>query len=365
MKRTMTTKRAPAGALEPNAATVFPGGGEMAARCRDLDWGATPLGPVAGWSQSLRTTVGIVLGSRNPMFLWWGPELVQIYNDAYRPSFGASGRHPRALGMRGRECWTDIWDIIGPQIEGVMTRGESTWHEDALVPIDRNGRIEDVWWTYSYSPVYDDDGRIGGTLVVCLETTNRVLAARERERLLADTARAERRVARVLEQVSDEHLTMDAHFRILTLNDAAERALGVARETLVGRTHWEAFPASVGTAVEREYRRVMDERVEAHLTHHYVGEGYDRHLEIDAYPTDDGGVALFWRDISDRVWAAEAPRWSSRATGASRWSGAGSGTRRGSRTPRGRRRRCARRWPARRRVSSCGTRRPSGAPPAR
>src|SRR5215207_3341110 len=117
-------------------ATTFPGDSEMAERCRAFDWSTTPLGPVAGWSQSLRTTVGIVLTSRNPMFLWWGPELIQIYNDAYRPSFGRSGRHPQALGMRGRECWTDIWATIGPEIEQVMTTGQATWHENQLVPIE-------------------------------------------------------------------------------------------------------------------------------------------------------------------------------------------------------------------------------------
>ena len=298
-------------ARAPRAAgldTVFPGDGEMAQRCRAFDWSRTPLGPVEGWSQSLRTTAGIVIGSRNPMFLWWGPELIQIYNDAYRPSFGRSGRHPEALGMRGRDCWTDIWETIGPQIEQVMTTGEATWHEDQYIPIERNGALEDVWWTYSYSAVHDDDGAIAGTLVVCLETTQRVLSEMEREQLLADTARAERRAARVLEQISDEHLTMDADFRILTVNGAAERALGVSRDALIGRTHWEAFPASVGTPVEREYRRVVAERTESHITHHYVGEGYDRYLEIDAYPTDEGGIALFWRDVSERVRVLDALR---------------------------------------------------------
>jgi PAS domain S-box-containing protein len=287
---------------------LFAGPGEMRERCRAFGWAATPLGPPDAWSRSLRTAVGIVLGSRNPMFLWWGPELVQLYNDAYRPSLGQGGRHPRALGCRGREFWTDIWETIGPQIEQVMTTGEATWHEDQYLPIERNGRLEDVWWTYGYSPVHDDDGRIAGTLVVCQETTLRVMAERERERLLEDTRRAERRLVRVLDQVSDEHLTMDADFRILTVNRAAERNLGVARETLVGLTHWEAFPASVGSPLEGMYRRVMEERAEAHFTNHYVGEGYDRHLEIDAYPTDDGGIALFWRDVSERVRAERALR---------------------------------------------------------
>ena len=303
----LETPAGPAAGTDPPD-PLFAGPGEMRALCRELDWAATPLGAPAGWSRALRTAVGIVLGSRNPMFLFWGPELVQVYNDDYRPSLGQGGRHPAALGMRGREFWTEIWHAIGPQLDQVMTTGEATWHEDQYLPIERNGRLEDVWWTYSYSPVHDDDGSIGGTLVVCQETTGRVLAERERLRLLEDTRLAERRLAAVLDQVADEHLTMDADFRILTLNRAAERALGVPRETLVGLTHWEAFPASVGTPVEREYRRVMAERVEAHFTHHYVGDGYDRHLEINAYPTDDGGVALFWREISERVRAEQALR---------------------------------------------------------
>src|SRR5690349_10988788 len=106
--------RASARAREPARGTaedpLFAGPGEMRALCRAFDWGATALGPPDGWSRSLRTTAGIVLDCRNPMFLWWGPELVQLYNDAYRPSLGQGGRHPRALGSRGREFWTDIWE---------------------------------------------------------------------------------------------------------------------------------------------------------------------------------------------------------------------------------------------------------------
>ncbi|HEX4382929.1 MAG TPA: ATP-binding protein [Myxococcales bacterium] len=145
-------------------------GGIAGQTARDVDWAKTPLGPVSGWPRSLQTVVGTVLRSRHPMFLWWGPDLIQFYNDGYLPSFG-QGKHPKAMGQRGRECWPEIWHIIAPQIEAVMTRGISTWNEDQLVPIFRNGRIEDVYWTYGYSPVFDDNGRIGGTLVVCTETT--------------------------------------------------------------------------------------------------------------------------------------------------------------------------------------------------
>ena len=185
--------------------TVFSHDGEMGRLCREMDWSSTPLGPVEGWSYSLRATVHTVLHSRHPMFLFWGPELVQIYNDGYRPSLGAGGRHPRALGRRGDEFWTEIWDIIGPQIHQVMTTGEATWHENQMVAIERNGRMEEVYWTYSFSPVRDDDGSIGATLVVCQETTEAVLSERRRRTLTtlaavplhaaaAETAAAETRV---------------------------------------------------------------------------------------------------------------------------------------------------------------------------
>lgn len=144
---------------------------------RTFPWEKTPLGARQAWPSSLKTIVGVLLKSRHPMFLWWGEELIQIYNDAYVPSFGV-GKHPVAMGQRGRDCWREIWSIIGPQIEGVMRRGEPSWNVDHLVPIWRNGRIEEVYWTYGYSPVFIESGAVGGTLVVCTETTPRILAER-------------------------------------------------------------------------------------------------------------------------------------------------------------------------------------------
>ena len=191
------------------ASTLFVGTGEMAERCRAFDWASTPLGPVSSWSPSLRTTVGIVLECRNPMFLWWGPDLVQFYNDAYRPSLGLGDRDSRALGARGQQFWTDIWDIIGPQIEQVMTTGEATWHEDQYLPIERNGHLEDVWWTYSYSPVRDN-GAVAGVLVVCQETTSRVMMLAERERLLA-AERAAHAEADAANKAKSEFLAVMSH----------------------------------------------------------------------------------------------------------------------------------------------------------
>src|SRR6202051_153445 len=168
------------------SADFLAGGGEMGALTRAYDWSATPLGKPETWPQSLRTALRILLNTNHPMFIWWGPELIQFYNDAYRQTMGPE-RHPSALGQGGRECLAEIWDIIGPQIEQVMSGGGATWHENQLVPVTRHGRLEQVWWTYGYSPIDEDDG-VGGVLVVCRDVTKDYLAAnalREREAELA------------------------------------------------------------------------------------------------------------------------------------------------------------------------------------
>jgi len=152
------------------------GGGEMGELIRNYDWKNNILGSPQHWPQSLKTMVSTVLKSRFPMFIWWGRELIQFYNDAYRPSLGIEGKHPSALGARGADTWQEIWPVIYPLIENVMNGGESSWSEDQLIPIYRNGRLEDVYWTFSYSRIDDDEGNPGGVLVTCTETTSKVLA---------------------------------------------------------------------------------------------------------------------------------------------------------------------------------------------
>ncbi len=145
-------------------------GGEMGALTRGFDWSKTPLGPPETWPQSLRVTVRLVLTTRHPMFIWWGPELIQFYNDAYRETMGPE-RHPERLGTtRPRLLGRDMGHHR-PQIEYVMTGQGATWHEDQLVPVTRYGRREDVWWTYSFSPI-DLEGKVGGVLVVCRDVTS-------------------------------------------------------------------------------------------------------------------------------------------------------------------------------------------------
>lgn len=164
------------------------GGGEMGALMRQTDWGKTPVGPVETWPKSLQSTIRLMLDSKFGMFLWWGPELVQFYNDTYRDSFGTAGeKHPQALGQRGKECWGEIWDIIYPQIETVMTKGIATLKENHLVPIYRNGILEEVYWTYTYTPVHADSGKVGGVLVIETEVTKQVIGER-RSKLLRELA---------------------------------------------------------------------------------------------------------------------------------------------------------------------------------
>ncbi|UFH57001.1 PAS domain-containing protein [Spirosoma sp. KNUC1025] len=149
------------------------GGGEMGELTRTYDWAQTSLGPPSSWPQSLCTTLGIVLHSAFPMFLFWGNELTCFYNDAFRPSLGSAGKHP-ALGKTGKEVWPEIWDFIGPLIQQVMTTGEPVYFDDQLVPFYRNSRVEDIYWTFSYSPAYGDDGHINGVFVTCTETTEKI-----------------------------------------------------------------------------------------------------------------------------------------------------------------------------------------------
>ncbi|MGZ8317626.1 MAG: PAS domain-containing protein, partial [Telluria sp.] len=141
---------------------------------RKKDWAATALGPSDGWPPLLKSIVRVMLSSSHPMFLWWGPGLIQFYNDAYSRTMGPE-RHPGALGLGGRDCWEEIWPIIGPQIDFVMQGKGSTWHEDQLVPVTRHGKRADVWWTYGFSPVEDSEG-VQGVMVVCTDVTAQHIA---------------------------------------------------------------------------------------------------------------------------------------------------------------------------------------------
>jgi len=156
---------------------LMSGGGEMGELMRAHDWANTPFGPVSQWPQSLRTALRICLDSRFPILIWWGPELRLLYNDAYRPALGST-KHPQALGASGKEVWSEIWDTIGPMLEGVVRTGQATWESDQLLLFDRHGYLEESYWTYSYSAIRLSSGEIGGVFSAIHEVTDRVLSGR-------------------------------------------------------------------------------------------------------------------------------------------------------------------------------------------
>ncbi|MFL6694869.1 MAG: response regulator, partial [Ramlibacter sp.] len=169
---------------------------DMAAAISGFDWAATPLGPAEAWPQSLKSTVRLLLGSRYPGFLLWGEQLVAIYNDAYVDVLGP--RHPWALGRSFKETWGEIWDVVGPQFEAVMREGASTWADRVLLVMERKGYAEETYFTFSYSPCFDDAGDVGGVFCTCTEETGRVLGERRLQSLRALSAA-------VLESRNPEH----------------------------------------------------------------------------------------------------------------------------------------------------------------
>jgi PAS domain S-box-containing protein len=170
-----------------SAAAWLAGGGEMGERIRRLPWVSTPLGPTATWPQSLRSAVSILLPSKAQICLFWGPELIKLYNDAYIPVLGR--KHPAALGRPAREVWSEIWDVLGPLLAGVIRTGEAFRASDHPFYLDRRGFAEETYFDVSYDPVRDETGAVGGVFCIVSETTGRVLSQR-RLGTLRDLSRA-------------------------------------------------------------------------------------------------------------------------------------------------------------------------------
>ncbi|MGZ6020112.1 MAG: PAS domain-containing protein [Phenylobacterium sp.] len=198
---------------------------------REHDWSNSPLGHPSSWPQSLRSVVGLLLGSRFPMFVAWGQDLGFLYNDAYAEILGA--KHPRALGIRFFDIWSEIWDDISPLIAAAMA-GEATYRENLPLVMNRKGYDEQTWFTFSYSPVRDESGAVAGMFCAVKETTGQVLAERrlteerERQRLMLQQMPG---FAAVLS--GPEH-------RYEYVNDAYRKIAG--KRDFIGRTVREVFP---------------------------------------------------------------------------------------------------------------------------
>lgn len=197
------------GTLQQDAVHLFPGSGDMVTRMRAMDWSQTPLGAAEVWPLALRAALNICLTSRFPIVLFCGPDLRLLYNDAYGAILGPI-KDLTALGTPGREVWAEIWDIVGPMLDGVMHSGVATWSDDQMLPMQRDGHVEEAYFNWSYSPIYDESGTVVGIFCPVTETTRRILSER-RARVARDMAAAllgRNSTAEVCNQVT-ETLTAD------------------------------------------------------------------------------------------------------------------------------------------------------------
>ncbi|MEO8961771.1 MAG: PAS domain S-box protein [Ginsengibacter sp.] len=169
-------------------------GGEMGKLIRAADWEKTPLGNPESWPQSLRTMVSVMLNNPFGMYIAWGKEYTQIYNDGYRPILGAT-KHPQALGLSTRETFAEIWNIIESMFDGVMN-GVPVGFPDLMLPLNRNGFIENCYFDFAYSPIKNDDGEVGGVLVTVIETTSK-------KKALDDLKESEERLHRKKSELED------------------------------------------------------------------------------------------------------------------------------------------------------------------
>ncbi len=282
------------------AGRLFAGPGEMRALCRARDWADTPLGPVEGWPPGLRTAAGLVLAAPGAMVVLWGPELVQLYNDAYREVMDA--KHPAGLGQPTRACWPEVWDFNAPLYEGVTRRGESFTFTDQPLAVERHGRREEAFFTLTYSPVPDDDGAVGGVLVTVFETTAQVHARgvrdEERERLLRE-AEAARDAA---ERAAAAAAASEARYR--TLFDSIDEGFCVIEVIFdadgrpVDYRFDEANPAFVQqTGLADAVGRRMREMVPTHEEHWF--QVYGRVAETGEPVRFEAGAAALgrWYDV--------------------------------------------------------------------
>ena len=296
-------------ALLPKS-TPYPflkGGGEMGHLTRSFLWSQTPLGSPDGWPPCLRTTLSILLNAKFPMFLFWGPDLRCFYNDAYRPSLGNQGKHSQALGQPGHQAWPEIWATVKPWLDQVMAGGEAIWGEDQLIPIDRNGQLEDVYWTFSLSPIHDESDRVAGVLLTCTETTRAVLS---RQSLLRSEARFQNLLMQAPVAIA---LFRGPNFVIELANQRVLEYWDRSLEQVLGKPLFEALPEASGQGYEELLNRVLttgEPFVTRELSVDLVRDGQLEKTYIDfvyeAYYEADQtiqGVMVMANDITQQVTA--------------------------------------------------------------
>jgi hypothetical protein len=215
------------------------GGGELGALMRQFAWAETPLGPPGGWPQSLKTAVRIMLTSRQPIWIGWGPELHYFYNDAYKSIIG--GKHPWALGRPTAQVWAEIWDDISPMLATAMSGEEGTFAEEQLLIMERSGYPEETYYTFSYSPIPDDDGSAGGIICANSEDTGRVIGERQLALLrelgarTANTRTWEETARSVAKALATD--PQDISFALVYMMDEAGAAMPLVAHSLIPADH--------------------------------------------------------------------------------------------------------------------------------
>ena len=225
--------------LPDSSNTWPPQSGEMADAIRQNDWSLTPLGPSQQWPAGLRIAVTTALDSPLPIIVVWGPELIQIYNDAYRPNLGL--RHPLALGQGTRACWPEVWDFNQPVFRQVMDTGKPIHLQDQEFVIEPSGVPETRFFTVTYAPARNEGGTIGGVIVTAVETTQRVLLERENRSLLAATRFADEQLRQMFEQAPNFMVVLKGPTHVFEVVNAAGRHLFSGRD-LIGRPVLQALP---------------------------------------------------------------------------------------------------------------------------
>ncbi|GAB1540938.1 hypothetical protein NUACC21_36070 [Scytonema sp. NUACC21] len=238
---------------------IFAGGGNMGALMQAHDWLASPLGSIKQWSQSLQMALRILLSSNLPMQILWGPEYVQFYNDAYIPIAG--DKHPKALGQKAEQWWQEVWDFASPLLNQVMATGEATWFKDRLLVVNRDGYLEECYFTFSYAPIWDEFGKVGGILITAAETTEKILSQCSERELGDEEQTAQANLERVLASISDEFMMFDRQWCLSYINNKAIDTFGKSSEELLGKSIWELYPQAIGTLLDREFHRAMAEQV--------------------------------------------------------------------------------------------------------
>jgi PAS domain S-box-containing protein len=287
----------------------------MGARVRAHDWSTSPLGSSRNWPQSLRTALGVMLSSAFPSYLAWGPGLISFYNDAYVPILGTK---PDALGRPFQEVWSEVWDQIAPITARAMA-GEASYFEDSPFTLVRGGAPEQTWFTFSYSPIRDESGGVGGVLCIVHETTARIVGERERERLLQELAAERGRFVTLIENLPFSAGMFDTNGRVVVgnpaLHDLLPRGLVPSRDP-DAQSEWTGYDGAGAVLALSEYpvsRALKGQVVQNVAFIHRRPDGGARWMNMSCIPIREAGghishVVLVIQDVDEQKRAEQALR---------------------------------------------------------